>query len=349
MTWTARCQSTAVSPPQRRSLCNVRMPCGHLLVVLLFILSTVATLQPITAAELRTSSDEFSGLFDVGKRAHALSGVPRHGKSRQSSLKLAPGTTARPGTPLGLPAGIAQTAVLPGVACLYPRLCLRPSRERSSTSSSHSRSDPVADAAHRERHRRGSAYVAHRRRLFPDRMCWPGIHLAAWSSASTPPPTRMSVAGLVLIDAAHEDYYAAQQAALTPEQQAETGDSSRRRVRRNWPVTRTSSALIPSASAVQMRQAVSATPLAAHARDRAHPWSPLGLASRLLRQPSWKRSGCRCRSNSLRAAPDSRLIVADQSGHFIPGDQPDASDRRRSAQVVEAVRDPDSTSTDWPG
>ena len=41
--------------------------------------------------------------------------------------------------------------------------------------------------------------------------------------------------------------------------------------------------------------------------------------------------------------PDSRLVVAEQSGHFIAGDQPDLIiDAIR--QVVEAVRDPST----WP-
>lgn len=42
--------------------------------------------------------------------------------------------------------------------------------------------------------------------------------------------------------------------------------------------------------------------------------------------------------------PDGRLVVAEQSGYFIPGDQPDlVIDAIR--QVVEAVRDPSTWAT----
>ena len=41
--------------------------------------------------------------------------------------------------------------------------------------------------------------------------------------------------------------------------------------------------------------------------------------------------------------PDSRLVVAERSKHFIPGDQPDLI-VAAIQQVVEAVRDPST----WP-
>ena len=41
--------------------------------------------------------------------------------------------------------------------------------------------------------------------------------------------------------------------------------------------------------------------------------------------------------------PDGRLVVAEQSGHFIPGDQPDLV-IVAIQQVVDAVRDPST----WP-
>ena len=42
--------------------------------------------------------------------------------------------------------------------------------------------------------------------------------------------------------------------------------------------------------------------------------------------------------------PDGRLVVAEQSGHFIPGDQPEVV-IAAIRQVVDAVRDPASWAT----
>lgn len=48
--------------------------------------------------------------------------------------------------------------------------------------------------------------------------------------------------------------------------------------------------------------------------------------------------------NLAALTPDGRLVVAEQSGYFIPGDQPDlVIDAIR--QVVEAVRDPSTWAT----
>jgi len=42
--------------------------------------------------------------------------------------------------------------------------------------------------------------------------------------------------------------------------------------------------------------------------------------------------------------PDGRLLVAEQRGHFIPGDQPELV-IDAIQQVVDAVRDPTSWAT----
>ncbi len=63
-------------------------------------------------------------------------------------------------------------------------------------------------------------------------------------------------------------------------------------------------------------------PHASDAFGRPHPWPPLGLAVRLP---------CRGPEGSLAPVaedlaalvPDARLVVAAQSEHFIPGDQPE--------------------------
>ena len=77
-------------------------------------------------------------------------------------------------------------------------------------------------------------------------------------------------------------------------------------------------------------------PAAPHAPGRPHPWPSLGLAAGLpgscleaLWMPLQESAG--------RLVPDARLIVAEQSGHFIPATNPTWSSPR-SSRWCEAVR-----------
>ena len=136
------------------------------------------------------------------------------------------------------------------------------------------------------------------------------------------------VVGLVLVDAAHEDYYAAMREVLTPEQRAEVA-----RQEEQGPPELADYAdrerLDTDASAAQMRAAAAASPLRpmplvvlTHGR----PWDwPPGYPAVAL-EAVW----LPLQEKLAALVPDGRLVVAEQSGHFIPGDQPDL--------VIDAIR-----------
>ena len=141
------------------------------------------------------------------------------------------------------------------------------------------------------------------------------------------------VVGMVLIDAAHEDYYDQVEAVLTSAQLAAA--------------TPTPDGLADDPDFEQIDIDASADrdagggrglPLAPDAPGRPHPRPPLGLACRTTPSPPWRRCLGPLQEKLAALVPDSRLVVAEESGHFIPGDQPDLV-IAAIQQVVEAVRD----------
>ena len=142
---------------------------------------------------------------------------------------------------------------------------------------------------------------------------------------------------MVLIDAAHEDYYdrveavlaPAQRAAFTPPPEALADDPDFERID-------------VDASTTAMREAALASPLRPMplvVLTHGLPWDwPAGYPVAEL-EAIWPP----LQEQLAALVPDSRLIVAEQSGHFIPGDQPDLV-IAAIQQVVEAVRDPST----WP-
>jgi pimeloyl-ACP methyl ester carboxylesterase len=145
------------------------------------------------------------------------------------------------------------------------------------------------------------------------------------------------VVGLILVDAAHEDYYAAMREVLTDDQRADVA-----RLAEEGPPELADyperERLDTDASAAQVREAAAASPLrrlplVVLTHGIPWDWPPDYPAAAL--EAVWTP----LQEQLAALAPDSRLIVAEESGHFIPGDQPDliiAAIR----QVVDAVRDP---------
>jgi pimeloyl-ACP methyl ester carboxylesterase len=140
------------------------------------------------------------------------------------------------------------------------------------------------------------------------------------------------VVGLVLVDAAHEDFYDRIRTVLTPAQwaaftQAPEASAS------DPPMEQID--VDASAAAVRDAAASPLRPLPLVVISHGLPWDwPPGYPVAEL-EAIWPPL-----QEALAAlSPTSRLVVAAQSQHFIPGDQPEliiAAIR----QVVDAVRDP---------
>ena len=236
----------------------------------------------------------------------------------------------------GLPASSEQTAVLPGVAA-FTRVCAYDRPGTILDPEHRSRSDPVPMP------RDAVAMVADLHALL-SAAAIPGPYVLAGHSfggllvrlyAATYPD---EVVGMVLIDAAHEDYYdeveavlaSAQLAASTPTPDVLAGDPDFEQIdyRRQHGGDAGGGRGLPSAP---------------DAPGRADPRPPLGLACRLPRHRAGGDLGAAAGDDLAALVPDSRLVVAEESGHFIPGDQPDLV-IEAIQQVVEAVRDPST----WP-
>lgn len=278
----------------------------------------------------------FAGLVPIGGQRRLW--LECHGRGTPTVLlEAGAGNDAAIWDTVALPLHSTKTAVLPGVAA-FTRVCAydRPGTVLDPADPAHrSRSDPAPMP------RTAREMVADLHALL-GAAGLPGPYVMAGHSfgglvvrlyACTYPD---EVAGLVLIDAAQEDYYAGVQALLTPAQWA---------------------AFVPSpndqepsmerididASAVEMRQAAAASPLQpmplivlSHGR----PWDwPPGYPVTAL-EALWSRS----QHKLVALVPDARLVVAKESGHHIQLDQPDlviAAIR----QVVDAVRDPSTWAT----
>ena len=132
------------------------------------------------------------------------------------------------------------------------------------------------------------------------------------------------VAGLVLVDTVHEDRFAATAAVLTPEQERE--------FERSREANPEGLDYYESARLVRdLGPALPDLPTVVVARGRAEPWPPGWPAEELERV--WRALQLDLASR----APQGTLVIADQSGHSIPTDQPQVIvDETR--QVVEAAR-----------
>jgi pimeloyl-ACP methyl ester carboxylesterase len=320
---------------------------GVFLAFLLALVNALAVCSPRDAAAQATApaatsptatSGDFSGLVNIGDGRRLFLECRGDG-SPTVILEAGAGNNGQNWETAGLPEDAAQTAVLPGVAA-FTRVC------------AYDRPGTILDLEHRSRSdpalmpRTAKDIVADLHALLTAAAV-PGPYVLAGHSfgglvvrlyAATYPN---EVAGLVLVDAAHEDYYAAQQAALTPAQRAEIA-----RLAEEGPPGLADypdrERLDTDASAAALRQAVAASPLPpmplvvlTHGR----PWDwPPGYPVEDL-EALWMP----LQEDLAALVPDGRLVVADGSGHFIPGERPDLV-IAAIADVVDAVRDPST----WP-
>jgi len=132
------------------------------------------------------------------------------------------------------------------------------------------------------------------------------------------------VVGMVLVDAVHEDRFAATAKVLTPEQEAqfETGRQANPEGLDYYESSRLVRAIGPALPDI---------PLIVIARGRAENW-PAGYPVEAL-EKVWRT----LEADLASRAPQGKLVIAEQSNHNIPGNQPQlVIDATR--QVVAAVR-----------
>jgi pimeloyl-ACP methyl ester carboxylesterase len=312
---------------EERSFIMRSFPVLVLAALLLCAPIPVVAQTPPELASPTVASGDFTGLVDIGGGRRLWAECRGEG-SPTVILEGGAGNDADSWDTVGLPPDSAQTAVLPGVA-RFTRVCAYDRPGTTGDDPDHrSRSDPAPMP------RDARAMVADLHALLTAAAI-PGPYVLAGHSfgglvvrlfAATYPD---EVAGLVLIDAAHEDYYDAVRSVLTADQWAGfTQSLADPEVER----------IDVDASAAEMREAAAASPLhplplvvLTHGR----PWDwPTGYPVAAL-EAVWMP----LQEQLAALTPDARLIVAAQSGHFIPGDQPE-SIIAAIQQVVDAVRDP---------
>jgi pimeloyl-ACP methyl ester carboxylesterase len=310
----------------------VRLIHGLGLAALLLGVPLPAAAQSATpaATALVATSGDFTGLVDIGE-SRRLWLECRGAGSPTVVLEAGYGNDADTWDAVGLPADSEQTAVLPGVAA-FTRVCAYDRPGTILDLEHHSRSDSMPMP------RDAVAMVADLHALLTSAAI-PGPYVLAGHSfggliirlhAATYPD---DVVGMVLIDAAHEDYYAdvaavlasAQLAAATPTPEGLADDPDFEQIDID-------------ASATAMREAAAASPLRPMPLvviTHGLPWDwPAGYPVTAL-EGIWGP----LQEKLAALAPNGQLVVAERSGHFIPGDQPElivAAIR----QVVEAVREP---------
>ena len=307
------------------------------LLALLFGAPSPVVAQSATpaAASPVAESGDFAGLVDIdgGRRMYLEC---RGEGGPVVILEAGAGNDAATWDAVALGPDSAQTAVLPGVAsftrvCAYdrPGTILDPDRR--------SRSDPAPMP-------RGAADMVADLHALLGAAAIPGPYVFAAHSfgglvarlyAATYPD---EVVGLVLIDAAHEDYYDRLRALLTPAQW--TAFTSPPPGLVDDPVFER---LDIDASTGAMREATAASPLrplplVVLTHGRPFDWPP-GVPAAAV-EALW----LPLQEDLAALVPGGRLVVAEESGHFIQGDQPELV-IAAIQQVVDAVRDPASWAT----
>jgi pimeloyl-ACP methyl ester carboxylesterase len=249
---------------------------GLLLGLLLGIpISAGAQVASPAAASPSTARGDFAGLVDIGDGRRVWLEC-RGAGSPTVILEAGAGNNAAIWDAVALPTGSAQTAVLPGVAA-FTRVCAYDRPGTILDLDHRSRSDPVPMP-------RTAGDIVTDLHALLHAADVPGPYVLVGHSfgglvvrlyASTYPD---EVVGLVLVDSAHEDYYAAVREALLPEQLAEYD-----RAIEQGPAELADYAdrelLDPDASADQMREAAAASPLrplplAVLTHGRPWDWSP---------------------------------------------------------------------------
>lgn len=286
--------------------------------------------QPGATPQATPADDDFAGLVDIGGRSLYLE--CRGAGSPMVILEAGAGNDGRVWDTVSLPAGTTSGAVLPEVAtftqvCAYdrPGTFLGPGLP--------GRSDPVPMP------RTAGEIVTDLRALLVAADV-PGPYVMVGHSfgglvvrlyASTYPD---DVVGLVLVDSAHEDYYAAARQLMTP---AQWDAFARPAANPDYPNLER---IDTEASAAEMREAASASPLQPMplivlTHGQPFEWGPDFPAAAL--EDLWPP----LQENLASLVPDARLVVAKESGHFIQVQQPGLV-IEAIRQVVDAVRDPDT-------
>lgn len=287
-----------------------------------------ATPRPATAV---AAIGDFDGLVDIGN-GRRLYLTCRGSGSPTVLLEAGAGNNAQIWEQIALPADSDQQAVFPAVAG-FTRVCAY-DRPGTALDETHlSRSDPITGR------RSAGEMVADLHALIEAAGLERPLVLAGHSFgglivrlyANTYP---QDVAGLVLIDSAHEDYYAGLQELLTPEQSAAVFDP---------PVNEDDAefeALDALASAQQVIAAQATSPLKEMPVIVVTHGGPFPFPAEFpaaALEDVWRSA----QQHLAALVPGTRFIVATESGHYVQLAQPDLV-ISAIQDVVEAVRDPGS-------
>jgi pimeloyl-ACP methyl ester carboxylesterase len=283
------------------------------------------------AASPTTATGDFAGLVDIGGRSLWLECRGAGGPT--VVLEAGAGNNGQVWDAIALPPGTASPAVLPGVAA-FARVCAY-DRPNTYVDPDHpSRSDPVPQP------RTAADMVADLHALLTAADV-PGPYVLVGHSyggflvrlfAMLHPD---EVVGLVLVDAAHEDWWVTLDGVLTPAQRGALSAEPA-----EFPGLER---IDTAASADQMRAAFAASPLQPlplEVLTHGVPWDwPPGFPVGAI-EAAWRP----LQDDLVALVPDARLVVAERSQHHIQIDQPDLV-IEAVRRVVEAARNPSTWAT----
>lgn len=290
--------------------------------------------QPGATPQATPADEAFAGLVDIGGRSLYIDCRGAGGPT--VILESGAGNDLQVWDAISLPTGTVGGAVLPEVA-KFTRVCAYDRPGTFLGPGLPGRSDPVAMP------RTAGEIVADLRALLAEADI-PGPYVMVGHSfgglvvrlyASMYPD---DVVGLVLVDSAHEDYYAAAEQLMTP---AQWDAFARPAVNPDYPDLER---IDTEASSTEMREAAVASPLRSMplivlTHGQPFDWGPDFPAAAL--EDLWPP----LQEDLASLVPDARLVVAEESGHFIQVQQPGLV-TEAIRQVVEAVRDPDTWTAD---
>jgi len=324
-----------------------RIPVIALIVLLLALpIPAVAQVATPAASPVATTGD-FSGLVDIGGRSLYLE--CRGEGSPTVILEAGAGNDADIWDAIALPPDSGETAVMRGVAA-FTRVCAYDRPGTILDLDQRSRSDPVPMP-------RTTADVVADLNALLDAAGVPGPYVLVGHSlggiivrqyAAAYPE---EVAGLVLVDASHEQQNARFEAALSPEDWA----AYQRYLEQAMPNRADDPELEQidfAASFTQLREAAAAhplPPLPLVVLTRGRPWGAEGPpeAEAVLPQDfPWDAFDTvwqELQDELAALTPEARHVVAAKSGHYIQLEQPELV-IEAIRQVVEGVRHPDTWS-----
>jgi pimeloyl-ACP methyl ester carboxylesterase len=312
-----------------------------LLAMLLGISGPVFAQSSTPAGSPVPDSGDFAGLVDIGGGRRLWLECRGQG-SPTVILESGYPNTAEVWDTLALDPGSDQTAVLPGVAA-FTRVCAYDRPGTVLPPDNLSRSDPAPMP-------RTTADVVADLHALLDAANIPGPYVLVGHSlggiivrhyAATYPD---EIAGLVLVDASHEEQSARFQAAVTAEQWAamqelESGPDDDPDLEQ----------IDLDASFAQLKEAAASQPLppmplAVLTRGVSAADSSTEMRAALPADFPWDAFDAvwqELQGELTALAPDARHVISSKSGHYIQLDQPELV-IEAIRQVVEGVRDPDT-------